>query len=251
MSWRGLGILKRKWTGNEDRGGGLRLGTLQGAMGSSPGASGDWGLNFQEVTPSKGEDKQTLPDSPSLRTRQEGTPVALRQPVLWLVDLESIQSTQPFLFVSFTTPFSYSPLFHRSLLNVNNLVLVRIWEIKGQLCVYLWEHLEKGRKAFPWGGHSCGGFSHRGAGGVRWQWGSNLEPQRWLGQDGFVVHLSNWEVQRLPCGMEPHKKWDFLSSEKMKAWTTVIWIWKGKPDLILNHNLVRSGRLGICIWHAL
>ena len=35
---------------------------------------------------------------------------------------------------------------------------------------------------------------------------SNLEPQRWLGQCGFVEHVSNWEMQSPTRGEEPHKR---------------------------------------------
>lgn len=85
---------QRKWTGNDDRGDRpemresyrecvflLELGTW--IFGSA---------NSLEVTP-QGGDKQTLPESPTLGTRQEGTSTAQRQPVLWLVDSQSIQNS--------------------------------------------------------------------------------------------------------------------------------------------------------------
>lgn len=35
---------------------------------------------------------------------------------------------------------------------------------------------------------------------------SNLKPQRWRGQYGFVEHVSNWEVQRPVYEEEPRKR---------------------------------------------
>lgn len=77
-----------------------------------------------------------LPDSPSLGTRQEGTSMAPRQPVLWLVGSESIQNSRIATFKCVCFVF-LSLILNHVVQFCQLLQPVMMREIKGRVCAYL------------------------------------------------------------------------------------------------------------------